>query len=55
MAGRDEFVKLGLTDAGIMHLAKGAFLVLTDDVKLYLFLGHAGIDVLNFNHLRGSA
>ena len=51
-AGLDEFPKLGLTDSGIMHLAKNKYLVLTDDFKLAQFLENAGIDVLNFNHIR---
>lgn len=48
----DEFPRLGLTDSGIMLLADGSFLVLTDDFKLTQFLQKAGIDVLNFNHIR---
>ena len=48
----DKFPKLGLTDSGIMHLAAKPYLVLTDDFKLYQFLEQAGIDVLNFSHLR---
>ena len=51
----DEFPKLGLTDSGIMHLAKSKYLVLTDDFKLARFLEGAGIDVLNFNHIRSLA
>jgi hypothetical protein len=46
------FPSVGLTDAGIMQLAKGDYLVLTDDLELYGRLSNAGIDVLNFNHLR---
>lgn len=46
------FRHLGLTDAGIMHLAHGAHLVLTDDLELSGRLAKAGVDVLNFNHLR---
>lgn len=47
-----EFPKLGLTDSGILHLAGGKYLVLTDDFKLCQFLEKAGVDVLNFNHIR---
>jgi rRNA-processing protein FCF1 len=48
----EHFTKLGLTDAAILALARSNYLVLTDDVTLYLLLESAGIDVLNFNHLR---
>ena len=48
----EQFPRLGLTDSGIVHLAKGNYLVLTDDFRLYGVLEHLGIDVLNFNHLR---
>lgn len=46
------FPKFGLTDAGIVHSAKGKFLVLTDDFRLAGYLERQGIDVVNFNHLR---
>lgn len=49
----EEFAVIGLTDSVIMHLAKGRFLVLTDDFRLAGMLGHSKIDVINFNHLRG--
>ena len=48
----EEFPKLGLTDSVIMELARDNYLVLTDDSKLYRRLAHAGIDVMNFNHIR---
>ena len=48
----DHFPKLGLTDSGIVQLVKGKYLVLTDDFPLSGFLADAGIDALNFNHLR---
>ncbi|MFH1264553.1 MAG: PIN domain-containing protein [Planctomycetota bacterium] len=48
----EQFPKLGLTDSGIMLLAKGNFLVLTDDLRLAYSLEQIGIDVLNFNHIR---
>jgi hypothetical protein len=46
------FPKLGLTDSGILHLAGGKYLVLSDDFRLCQFLEKAGVDVLNFNHIR---
>lgn len=47
-----EFASLGLTDAGILGLARGTFLVLTDDFPLSQRLQKVGGDVINFNHLR---
>lgn len=48
----EGFLRFGLTDCGIEHLAKDQFLVLTDDLRLADYLGRAGIDVLNFNTIR---
>jgi rRNA-processing protein FCF1 len=48
----EAFPKVGLTDSAIIHLVRGNYLVLTDDLTLYGFLEKAGIDALNFNHLR---
>ena len=47
-----QFVKLGLTDTGILRLAQGSHLVLTDDFPLAQSLQALGIDVINFNHIR---
>jgi rRNA-processing protein FCF1 len=52
MANLAQFVKLGLTDAGILSLAQGSRLVLTEDSTLTQHLQHMGIDVINFNHVR---
>ncbi len=46
------FPKFGLTDTGIVHSARGRFLVLTDDFRLAGYLQRQGIDVVNFNYLR---
>jgi hypothetical protein len=46
------FPRFGLTDAGIVHSARGRFLVLTDDFRLAGYLQRHEIDVVNFNHLR---
>jgi rRNA-processing protein FCF1 len=51
-AATNQFSRLGLTDSGIMLLAKGTYLVLTDDLKLTNYLERADIDVINFNHVR---
>ncbi len=47
-----EFPKFGLTDAGIMRIAKNNYLVITDDFRLSQYLQNVGIDTLNFNHIR---
>ncbi|MDB9493257.1 PIN domain-containing protein [Spirulina major CS-329] len=47
-----KFTTFGVTDCGIMKVAAGRFLVLTDDFKLASYLTAIGIDMLNFNHLR---
>jgi rRNA-processing protein FCF1 len=52
VARRDCFTRLGLTDSGILHLVKDKYLVLTDDLRLHGVLEKAGIDSINFNHLR---
>lgn len=46
------FRAYGLTDVGIGELARGQFLILTDDLPLVSFFQGRGLDVLNFNHLR---
>jgi rRNA-processing protein FCF1 len=47
-----HFKSFGLTDSGIIALAMGKFLVLTDDGPLSGYLQNVGIDVINFNHVR---
>jgi rRNA-processing protein FCF1 len=48
----NRWAKFGLTDAGIAEIAKNQYLVLTDDFPLSQSLQNAGIDAVNFNHLR---
>ena len=48
------FPRLGLTDAGILLLAGGESLVLTDDLELFVALAKAGVDAINFNHVRAA-
>lgn len=48
----DNFTKYGLTDSGIVILAKDKYLVLTDDFKLANYLQKIGIDTINFNNIR---
>lgn len=52
IAKQEMFFRFGLTDCGIMYLAKDKYLVLTDDLKLSLYLKAQGIDTINFNNLR---
>lgn len=47
-----QFKQFGLTDTGIVGLAKGKYLVLTDDAPLVNCLQNLGTDVINFNHLK---
>lgn len=47
-----QFVKFGLTDCGILNLARNQYLVLTDDLKLASYLQKEGIDTINFNNIR---
>ncbi|WP_413166419.1 PIN domain-containing protein [Capilliphycus salinus ALCB114379] len=49
----ENFTKFGLTDCGIIHLARDSYLVLTDDLKLANYLQKIGIDAINFNNIRG--
>lgn len=52
IATNQRFVKFGLTDCGIINLAKDRYLVLTDDLKLATYLLSEGIDTINFNNIR---
>ncbi len=38
VAGQELFTRFGLTDCGIILLAKNKYIVLTDDLKLHLYL-----------------
>jgi rRNA-processing protein FCF1 len=48
----DKFLQFGLTDCGILTLARSNYLVLTDDLKLASYLQSVEIDVINFNNIR---
>lgn len=47
----DAFTSLGLTDAAILKI-RGKCLILTVDLRLTDFLFGAGVDFINFNHMR---
>jgi rRNA-processing protein FCF1 len=48
----EKFTKFGLTDAGIIYLARQGYLVLTDDLRLANYLQKVEIDTINFNNIR---
>jgi hypothetical protein len=52
VVGRSEYVRLGLTDAGLLSLATDEDVLITDDLDLYLEASRRGAKVINFNHLR---
>jgi rRNA-processing protein FCF1 len=52
LAQLPEFQTFGLTDCGILSLAEGSHLVLTDDLRLATTLQRKGIDTVNFNNIR---
>lgn len=47
-----ELSPYGLTDVGIIALAKDNYLVLTDDLRVAGFAHQHCVDVVNFNHIR---
>ncbi len=46
------FKRFGLTDAGIIHLVKDNYLIITANFKLAQYLQKEGVDALNFNYIR---
>jgi hypothetical protein len=46
------FLRYGLTDAVIAHVASNSIVVLTVDVKLWGYLHKKGAHAVNFNHCR---
>jgi len=46
------FHKFGITDTGIIEIAKGKYLVITDDATLAYWLQSNKIDVINFENIR---
>ena len=51
-ADRQEFERLGLTDAVLLMLAETGAHLLTVDLDLYLAASTAGYGVINYNHIR---
>lgn len=52
IANDENIYKFGLTDIGIMLVAKDNYLILTDDFKLSNLASENGIDAINFNHIK---
>lgn len=50
-----HFSRLGLTDAAMLALSMKEMTLLTDDLDLYIAGATAGLDCLNFTHLREAA
>lgn len=48
----ESFLKIGITDSGILELAKTDIPVLTDDGVLANFIQASGATAFNFHHLR---
>lgn len=46
------FTRFGLTDSAIASFPKNQYLVLTDDLKLAIYLQSQDINTVNFNNLR---
>lgn len=52
LCGEKGFPRFGLTDTAIRRAAPLKCTVLTDDLRLYQYLGNLHVDVINFNHVR---
>ena len=53
-AGRQEFIRLGLTDSALVEASTNEVAVLTTDFNLYHAALSKGTPAINFNHLRDS-
>lgn len=51
---RDEYVRLGVTDAALLTLAVTGGTLLTVDLDLFLAAGKSGLSAINYNHLRAA-
>ena len=49
---QQEFIRFGLTDCGIVEVARDRYLVLTEDFRFANHLHALGIDTINFNNIR---
>ena len=46
------FIKYGITDRGLLELARTGHLIITDDFRLSAYCNSLGFHSINFNHLR---
>ena len=51
-AGVEEFLRLGLTDSGLLEITNKSKSLLTTDLDLYIAALNRGVSAVNFNHLR---
>jgi hypothetical protein len=47
-----DYIRLGITDAVLLTLSKSGGVLLTVDLDLYLAAQYAGLNSVNYNHLR---
>lgn len=52
IANNENIAKFGLTDIGIMLVAKNNYLILTADFAFHVLALRNSIDSVNFNHIR---
>lgn len=56
MSNEDEtYVKFGLSDTVLYHLAQENYLILTVDLPLWAFLQNKGLPAVNFYNLRSDS
>lgn len=51
-AQREEYQRLGITDAVLLTMARSGGILLTDDLPVYLAAASAGYEAINYNHIR---
>lgn len=49
------FPRYGVTDSGLVEVARNKYLILTDDLKMASYCHEEQADVINFNHIRDIA
>ncbi len=54
VVSRDVFLRLGLADAVLMEAAASDLTIVTADLELYLAASNAGLQVVNFTHVRAN-
>ena len=51
-SSRQEFLRVGLTDAGLLEVAKADVAILSVDLELCIAAETAGYSAINLNHIR---